>query len=125
MKIISLKSLFIVVFLCGLVVMIFNGCKPEKTEITAIITVKYQVDTNVIVPFADVVIGKDYQDIKVTGRTDATGEFTATFKLEAILEVIATKDTNTGTGPQEDLLKGVAVIRLKPGEVAYKTVFIR
>jgi hypothetical protein len=125
MKIHTLKSLFAILFLCGLAAIIFTDCKKPKTDITAIITVKAQWDTNIVIPFADVVIGHDYDDVKVTGRTDATGQFTTTFKLEAILDVIASKDTNTGTGGAEPLLTGIAVIRLKPGEVAYKTVYIR
>ena len=114
-----------VTVLSGLAVLAFTHCKKEKSDITAVITVKYQADTNVIVPFADVVIGKDFDDVKVEGKTDATGQFTTTFKLEAILDVVASKDTNSGIGTQEPVLTGVAVIRLKPGQVVYKTVFIR
>jgi hypothetical protein len=125
MKPLSLKNLFVILSVCGLAVLVLTNCKKPKTEITAVITVKYQADTNVIVPFADIVIGKDFDDVKVTGRTDATGQFTTTFKLEAILDVGATKDTNTGSGGVEPPLTGIAVVRLKPGEVAYKTVYIR
>jgi hypothetical protein len=125
MKTATLKKLFFVFALCGLALIILTNCKEEKTDITTIITVKYQADTNVIVPFADVVIGKDFDDVKQEGKTDATGQFTATFQLEAILDVVASKDTNTGTGTPEPVLTGVAVVRLKPGETIYKTVFIR
>lgn len=116
-----LPALFVFV---GLSLMVFSGCEKEKTEIPCEITVKYQSDTNVIVPFADVVIGAVYDDVRVDGKTDATGIFKTTFKLEAILSVNASKDTNTGTGPDEPDLTGVATVRLRPGETAHKTVFI-
>jgi hypothetical protein len=63
--------------------------------------------------------------VKVEGLTDATGQFTTTFKLEAILDVVASKDTNSGSGTVDPVLTGIGVIRLKPGETAYKTIFIR
>jgi hypothetical protein len=120
-----LKSLFTILFLGGITMMIFTECKKPDTEITAIIKVKAQWDTLISIPFADVVIGKDFDDVKVEGKTDASGEFRTTFKLEAILDVVASIDTNTGSGPHEPDLTGVAVIRLKPGDAATKTVFIR
>jgi hypothetical protein len=125
MKITALKILFAIIVTGGLGLLAFTGCKKAKTDITAVITVKYQADTNVIVPFANVVIGRDFDDVKVEGLTDATGQFTTTFKLEAILDVVASKDTNSGSGTLDPVLTGLAVIRLKPGETAYKTVFIR
>jgi hypothetical protein len=125
MKLSILNSFLVVALLAGFVMLVSSGCKTKDDEITCIVTVKYQADTNVIVPFADIVIGKDYDDVKVTGKTDATGMFTTTFKLEAILDVVASKDTNTTLHPpDEPVLTGVAVVRLRPGETATKTVFI-
>lgn len=117
----TLTGSLAVVLLAGIV---FLGCKKESEEITAIITVKYQSDTTIIVPFADVTIGTDYDDVRATGKTDATGVFSTTFQLEAILDVVASKDTNTGTGPQEPPVTGTTMIRLRPGETVYKTVYV-
>lgn len=124
MKLISLKTLFLFITVCGFTVLLFTNCGKEETDITAVVTVKAQWDTNIVIPFADIVIGPDYDDVKVSGKTDATGMFSTTFKLEAILRVVASKDTNTGTGSHEDDITGEAVIRLKPGETAYKTVYV-
>jgi hypothetical protein len=93
----------------------FSSCK-EDTECEAVITVKRQSDTNIVVPGADIYIGK--QDIKVLGVSDVNGQFRYTFKLEAILDVIAQKADTL------DSLYGQTVIRLKPGETVYKTVFV-
>lgn len=124
MKLFVCKSLFGLLAICGVAIILFNGCKKENTDITAVITVKYQIDTLRVVPFADIVIGRDYDDVKVTGKTDATGVFSTPFKLEAILDIVASIDTNTGSGPQEPIVSGESVIRLRPGEVTYKTVYI-
>jgi hypothetical protein len=125
MKRLMLKTLSATLLLTIIAMVSIVGCKKESTDITAVITVKYQADTTIIVPFADIVIGKDYDDVRIEGKADATGMFTATFKLEAILEVVASKDTNTGTGPQEYPVVGTTTIRLRPGETAYKTVYVR
>jgi hypothetical protein len=124
MKSLLLKSLFIIGLISGVLVLTLSSCKKESTEIPCEITVKLLGDTMQVVPFADVVIGKDYDDVRVDGKTDATGIFTTTFKLEAILYVNVSKDTNTGVGPNEPVLTGVATVRLRPGETARKTVFI-
>jgi len=114
-----------VILVAGLAtVLLLPACKKEDPKIPCVITVKYQSDTNQVVPLANVVIGGQYEDIRVEGQTDASGVFTAEFKLEAILKVDAVKDTNTGTGTIEDALTGQATVRLVPGETAYKTVFI-
>ena len=94
----------------------FSSCK-EDTECEAVVTVKLQSDTSVVVPNAEVEISK--QDIRVVGVSDANGQFRYTFKLEAILDVIAKSSGAT------DTLYGQTVIRLKPGETVYKTVFIQ
>lgn len=120
-----LRNCLPVILIAGLVaVMLLPACKKENTEIPCVITVKYQSDTNRVVPAADVVIGGQYEDIRIEGKTDDAGMFKAAFKLEAILKVDAVKDTNTGTGPIEDALTGQATVRLVPGETTYKTVFI-
>lgn len=94
----------------------FVSC-TEETECDAVVTVKMQNDTNVVVPGAEVIIRKS--DIKAEGTSDINGQFRYTFKLEAILDVIASK------GASGDTLYGQTVIRLKPGQTVYKTVFIQ
>jgi hypothetical protein len=125
MKSIFSKSFLALVLFSGFALMFLTECTKDKSEITAIITVKARWDTLRVIPFADVVIGKDFDDVKVAGKADASGEFKATFKLEAILDVVATKDTSPAGGPYAQELRGTAVVRLKPGDVVRKTVFIR
>ena len=91
-------------------------CKKE-TECGAVITVKLQNDTNVVVPNAIVKIHKE--DIYVEGISDANGQYRHTFKLEAILDIDA-----KAAGAPPDTLYGQSVIRLKPGKTVYKSVFI-
>lgn len=117
-------TLISLLLLSAVAVFSFVGCEDETEDITAVITVKYQADTNIVVPFADVTIGTQYDDVRATGKADATGVFTTIFKLEAILDVVASKDTNTGAGPQEPVVQGTTVIRLRPGETVYKTVYV-
>ena len=103
----SLLSLAIISFVC-----IFSSCKKDE-EMKVLITVKMQSDSTIIVPNAKVTITKG--QINDVGYSDANGQFSHTYKLEAIFDVIAQKDS----------LYGETVIRLKPGETAYKTVFIK
>ena len=124
MKTLPVKTLFSLSLIALFCMLIFSQCKEEETDITAVVTVKYQNDTNVVVPFADIVIGANYQDVMVQGKSDAAGQFSHVFKLEAILEVVASKDTNTVSGDPEDLLIGQGVIRLKPGQTVNKTIYI-
>ena len=109
-----IKSFVLLLFIICIAVS-FSKCKKD-TECIAIVTVKMQSDTTVIVSGAYVSLNKE--DVTSDGYTDASGQFRNTFKLEAILDVdamfISTSDT----------LIGKTVIRLKPGETVYKTVFI-
>lgn len=124
MKSLLSKCLPLIIAVTGFSLLLSPGCTKEKEEIPCVITVKYQIDTMRTVPFANVAIGQIYDDVRVDGKTDATGIFSTTFELEAILSVNASIDTNTGSGPDEPDLTGVATVRLKPGETAHKTVFI-
>ena len=92
--------------------MIVSKCNKEP-NMPVVITVKMQSDTNVVVPNATVKIAKG--DTKVEGITDAYGQFRHTYKLEAIFDVTADLDT----------LHGVTIVRLKPDQTVYKTVFIQ
>jgi hypothetical protein len=120
MKIFSLKNLIAigVVIICAVILTV--SCKKESTECTAIITVKMLNDTNLTVSFAKVIIAPDYPDVRVQGVSDASGVYTYVFKYEGILDVLASKPID-GTS---DSLFGKGVVRLKPGEKTYKTIFV-
>ncbi|HNW98319.1 MAG TPA: hypothetical protein PKK00_07915 [Bacteroidales bacterium] len=109
------KSIFII-FILSFIVFSFSTCKKD-TECDAVITVKLESDTTSVVPGALVELKK--HDVYIQGISDAAGQFRHTFKLDAILDVAATLN---GT---PDTLSGATVIRLKPGETVYKTVFIK
>ena len=114
-----MKTIFksaLIIFLMSLIAFSFSTCKKD-TSCEALITVKLQSDTSVIVPAAIVELKK--ADVYIDGVSDASGQFRHTFKLEAILDVYAEKD-NPG-----DTLRGLTVIRLKPGETVGKTVLIQ
>lgn len=111
------KTIILSVIITGILFSLSN-CKKD-TECEAVITVKLQSDTSVACPNATVEIRKE--DVYVMGVTDANGQMRHTFKLEAILDVNAMFPGNT-TPP--DTMYGQTVIRLKPGETVYKTVFV-
>lgn len=115
MKTIFKPILFL--FMVSVLAFSFTTCK-EDTECEAVVTVKLQSDTTVVVPNADVELKKE--DVREIGVSDANGQYRHTFKLEAILDIYAKKGYDTG-----DTLTGQTVIRLKPGETVYKTVFIQ
>ncbi len=110
--------LILLIVVCGSTI-IFTECKKDE-DINVVITVKYQSDTTITVPNADVLIEK--YDVKVKGVTDSKGVFETTFKLEAILDVYASIDTSTVTTTPP--LTGSTVIRLEAGKTVRKTVFI-
>jgi hypothetical protein len=120
MKIFSLKNLIAisVVVFCAVIVTV--SCKKPSTECTAVITVKKLNDTMQTVAFAKVIIAPDYPDVRVQGVSDASGQYSYVFKYEGILDVLASKPIS-GT---PDSLFGKGVVRLKPGETAYKTIFV-
>jgi hypothetical protein len=120
MKIFSLKNLIAIstIIICAVIVTL--GCKKEPTDCTAVITVKMLSDTNQTVSFAKVIIAPDYPDVRVQGLSDASGQYTYVFKYEGILDVVASKLID-GTS---DSLFGKGVVRLKPGETSYKTIFV-
>ena len=107
------KSLILVCF-AALIVSVFITCKKD-TDCKAVITCKLQSDTNAVVPNANIEIKQDGGEVIVTGTTDGSGQFLHTYKLEAIFNVIATKDN----------MAGQTVIRLKPGETVNVTVLIQ
>jgi len=109
------KSLLVTLTIIG-ILSLFTRCNKD-TDCGAVITVKMQSDTNIIVPNAIVKVHK--QDVYVQGVSDANGQFRHTFKLEAILDIDAKV-----AGAPPDTLYGQSVIRLKPGKTVYKTVFV-
>jgi len=121
-----MKTLFYkTLLITGVIILIslLSTCKRD-TDCKAVVTVKYYHDTTLVVPEADVVISKG--DKREEGKSNSAGIFETTFKLEAILDIYAEKDTATQVyNPPIPPLTGAAVIRLKPGETVYKTVFIQ
>jgi hypothetical protein len=111
------KTIILSVIITGVLFSLSN-CKKDTT-CEAVITVKLQSDTSVICPNATVKIHKE--DVYIEGVSDANGQLRHTFKLEAILDVDAIFPKS---GPPVDTLYGQTVIRLKPGETVYKTVFV-
>lgn len=99
-----------------------TNCKKKSTEFPFVITAKYQLDTNVTLPYADIWVR--YGDVNIVGKTDVSGQFAYTYNLEAILDVLITKDT-TAVHDSTRLCKGVGVVRLKEGETIYKTIFVK
>lgn len=120
MKILSLKNLIAIACIIFSAVIITMGCKKESTDCTAVITVKKLYDTMQIVSYARVIIAPNYPDVRVEGLSNASGQFTQVFKYEGILDVYVSKKIE-GT---PDSLFGKGVVRLKPGETSYKTVFV-
>jgi hypothetical protein len=114
-----IKPFILSIVIVGFIFLLIN-CK-KNTDCIAVITVKKQSDTTLVVPSAKVTIRKG--DVSVTGYTDGTGQFRHTYKLEAIFDVYASVSKKDSVNV--DSLSGQAVIRLKPGETAYKTVFIQ
>jgi hypothetical protein len=98
-----------------------NSCKKESKECKAVITVKKVADTMQTVSYAKIVIGPEYDYVRVDGTTDISGKFSCTFKYEGVLDVLASKPIE-GTS---DSLFGKAVLRLVPGETINKTVFVQ
>ncbi|NVO01067.1 MAG: hypothetical protein HXX09_00045 [Bacteroidetes bacterium] len=98
------------------VVLLFSQCKKDE-ECGVVITVKLMGptagDTNQLVTSAAIKLWKG--DVNEVGTTDANGNYSSKFKLEAILNI----DVNRG-----DTILGNGIVRLKPGATVYKTVFV-
>jgi len=114
-----IKPLILSIIIVGFISLLIN-CKKD-TDCTVVITVKKQSDTSAVVPAANVKIFKG--DVKVTGVSDGSGQFRHTYKLEAIFDVYAALPKQDSANV--DSLYGSAVVRLKPGETVYKSVFIQ
>jgi hypothetical protein len=126
MKKLFTNSVFLA-FISLFIVLTLTTCKKDK-ECKVVITVKYQGTTpsDTIQPVAGAHVhlySKKSSDdfVRAEGESDAAGQFTHTYKLEAILDVLCTKDTDTVVGTT---LQGEGVVRLKPGQTVYKTIFL-
>jgi hypothetical protein len=126
-----MKKLFTNSFFLALIslflILILTTCKKDK-DCKVVITVKYQgtkpADTLQPVYGAAVKLWAHNSSddfVKAEGTSDGAGQFTHTYKLEAILDVMATLDTDTVVGTT---LQGQGVVRLIPGKTVYKTVFL-
>jgi hypothetical protein len=120
-KIFFRRFLYTLVLAALVSLFLYTSCKKEDTECEAVITARFLSDTTVVVPFASIIIDK--HDVYVDGMTDSKGQFRHTFDLEAILDVTASVDTSS----YDTLVyyfEGNTVIRLRPGETIYRTVFL-
>jgi hypothetical protein len=101
---------------------LFVDCKKD-TNCIAVITVRKQSDTSIVVPNATVLLNQNHGNLPSTtniqGVTDLNGQFTHTFPLPAILNVTVTYN---GT---PDTLRGIGVIQLIVGGTATKTIFVQ
>ncbi len=121
MKTINKRNFFSLLLIAAIAI-IFTTCKKD-TDCDAVITVKKLSDTLIVVPGADVKIHKS--DVLAEGKSDGSGQFRYTFKLEAILDVSAILYIPADTlGHPADTLSGYSIIRLVPGKTVHKTVFI-
>ncbi len=112
-----MKKIFIYLFIfCVIITTSFLYSCKKDTDCKAVITVRYLSNED-IVPGATVRIEK--YDNKISGTSDAHGEFRHTYDLEAILDVIASIDSSGIP------MGGTAVIRLKPGETVNQVVYIQ
>ena len=110
-----IPNYFIFPIIIVIIICIVPNCKKD-TECEVVVTVKRLSDTNVKVPNARVKVGK--YDVVDSGISDGAGQYTAKFKSEAIMDVIAVYDSTTPP------LTGETSVRLKPGKTVYKSVFI-
>ncbi len=118
----NFKPLISLLLIFAGAVLIFTTCKKD-TECDAVVTVKNINDTLVVYFNANVRIHKE--DVLAEGVTDASGQYRHTFKLEAILDIDAMVPLQPiDSLTPADTLYGTSVIRLKPGETVYKTVFV-
>ncbi len=89
-----------------------SSCNKDRS-MEAIITVKWMMDTMVVIPNCRVQLTKE--DINIIGYTDAKGEYRFTFEQPVQLEIRATNDS----------LSGVGVINLGDyGQDVSQTVFV-
>lgn len=118
----NFKPLIPLLLIFAGIILIFTTCKKD-TECDAVVTVKNKNDTLIIYSNANVKIHKS--DVLAEGVTDGSGQYRHTFKLEAILDIdaVAPRPPIDSLTPA-DTLAGSTVIRLKPGETVYKTVFV-
>jgi glycine betaine/choline ABC-type transport system substrate-binding protein len=122
MKVIFSGKLLYSLVLAAIVSMfLYTSCEKEEKECEAVITAKFLSDTTIVVPLTSIVIEKN--DVYVDGTTDDNGQFRHTFKLEAILDVNAIIDTSSFDSLVYEFT-GQTMIRLKPGETIYRSVFL-
>jgi len=122
MKVLFLRQLFLPLVIIALLgIFSFSSCKKEETKCKAVITAKFLSDTNLFIQGASIIVEK--RDIFMTGVTDKNGQFEFTRELEAILDIDARVDTSS-YDTISYVYEGSTVIRLKPGETIYRTVFL-
>lgn len=97
---------------------IFASCKKDDYY-KAIVTVKYQKDSTLVVSNAYVLLSQ--KEIIAEGRTNSDGVFEHTFKLESILNIYA---AIPNPDVPNDSLRGYGIIKLKLNKTVERTVYI-
>ncbi len=119
------RSFFLFVITAIISMFLYTSCEKEDEKCKAIITAKFLSDTNIVVPLTYITIGGGTYDptLVVYGITDSRGQFSNEFALEAILDVYAVIDTSSFDTLVYEFT-GNTVIRLKPGETIYRSIFL-
>lgn len=120
--------LILIAFICT--TLIPSSCVKDK-KCNVVITVydssgtKVQANVNIKM-FANVTQsggGTTTADLKAEGVTDASGQFTQTFKLPAILDVVAEKPNCTPT--PGNYCKGKGIVKMMEGETVTKSIMLK
>ena len=116
-----MKTIFKLIVISLLIIIgsafIFSSCNKDK-KCTAVVIVRRLTDTSVV-PNATVKLYSKIGNLQqAEGLTDASGQFSHTFNLEAILNISAIKKDSL------DSLYGNSLIQLVAGGTASKTVYV-
>ena len=119
------KNLLLISFLTITLVFGNTSCKDD-TDCKLQVTVKLFNDTNIVVPYAGILVHQG--ETKVPGIADAMGKYEHTFALEAIFDVTAIDSSiidSSVTPPIRIYRIGEGKVRLQEGETVRKTILIK
>jgi len=109
------KSILLLIFLCSSTI----ACR-DKTEIDALVFVRYQKYPDLPVPNAKISLFKE--DLLIEGTTNTYGEFSHTFKLPAVLDIRVFLDTSAIL--KKDSVSGEGRIVLESGTESKAVVYV-
>jgi hypothetical protein len=119
------KNFLLLSIITVVLILCITSCKDD-TDCKMEIYVREYNDTNVVVPYAGILIHQG--ETAIPGTTDAFGKFEYTRKLEAIFIVTAVDSTlidSSFVPPIHIYRKGEGTIRLKEGTTVKKTILIK